>query len=134
MISFGSQPHISRAHAQSNNHARIISTSANISLENFSIIHVASGKELIQESYSCIMKISWQRRQFTTLEPGVPLVHEIEFLKNATAIRARVEQGDYELKLRAREVWWQWGMKEEVLEGREVAWWYKAAIEVGMRG
>ncbi|CAF9925285.1 hypothetical protein IMSHALPRED_006433 [Imshaugia aleurites] len=35
MISFGSQPYISSHHAQSNNHARIISTSAEISLENF---------------------------------------------------------------------------------------------------
>lgn len=117
MISFGSQPHIS-AHAQPNNHARVISTSAHISLDNFSITHVASGKEMLQESYVCVLQTGWQRRQFTTLEPGVPLVQEIEFLKHATAIRAKMEYGEYKLKLRAREVWWHWGTKEEVLENK----------------
>ena len=117
MTSFGSQPHITSTHAKPNNHARIISTSANISLENFSITHVASGKELLQESYLCVLQNGWQRRQFTTLEPGVPLVQEIEFLKNATAVRARMVHGEYKLKLRAREVWWHWGTKDEILEG-----------------
>ncbi|CAD6594261.1 MAG: hypothetical protein ASARMPREDX12_008551 [Alectoria sarmentosa] len=117
MVSFGSQPHISPIHAQPNNHARVISTSAQISLQNFSITHMASGKEMVQESYMCVLQIGWQRRQFTTLEPGVPLVQEIEFLKNATAIRARMERGEYRLKLRARDVWWHWGSKEEVLMG-----------------
>ena len=54
IISFGSQPHIS-THAQPNNHARVISTSADISLDNFSITHVASGKEMLQESYLCVL-------------------------------------------------------------------------------
>ena len=118
MVSFGSQPYISSTHAQPNNHARIISTSAQISLENFSITHMASSKEMVEESYMCVLQTSWQRRQFTTLEPGVPLVQEIEFLKNATVIRARMERGEYRLKLRARDVWWHWGSKEEVLMGR----------------
>lgn len=34
----------------------------------------------------CVLQTGWQRRQFTTLEPGVPLVQEIDFLKKATAI------------------------------------------------
>lgn len=118
MISFGSQPHISPTHAQSNNHARVTSTSANISLENFSITHTASGKEMVQENFLCVLQSGWQRRQFTTLEPGVPLVQEIEFLKNATAIRARMQHGEYRLKLLAREVWWHWGTTEDILEGR----------------
>ena len=117
MISFGSQPHTS-THAQPNNHARVISTSADISLDNFSITHVASGKEMLQESYLCVLQNGWQRRQFTTLEPGVPLVQEMEFLRNATALRARMEHGEYKLKLRAREVWWHRGTKEEILENK----------------
>lgn len=117
MMSFGSQPHMS-THAQPNNHARVISTSADISLDNFSITHVASGKEILRESYLCVLQNGWQCRQFTTLEPGVPLVQEIEFLKTASAIRARMERGEYKLKLRAREVWWHWGTKEEVLENK----------------
>lgn len=106
MISFGSQPHISPMRDRSNNHARVISTSANISLENFSTTHMASGKEMVQESYLCVLHIGWQHRKFTTLESAVPLVQEIEFLKNATAIRARMEHGEYKLKLRVRDVWW----------------------------
>lgn len=118
MISFGSQPHISPTHTQSNNHARVISTGAKISLENFSITHMATGKEMVQESYTCVLQNGWQRRQFTTLEPGVPLVQEIDFLKNATAIRAGMDAGEYKLRLRARDVWWHWGTKEEILEGK----------------
>lgn len=118
MISFGSQPHLSPTHAHPNNHTRVISTSAHISLENFSMTHLASGKEILQESYMCILQSGWQRRQFTTLEPGVPLVQEIEFLKDAAAIRARMELGEYKLKLRARNVWWHRGTLEEVLQGK----------------
>lgn len=45
-------------------------------------------------------------------------VQEIEFLKNATAIRATMQNGEYRLKLLAREVWWHWGTTEDILEGR----------------
>ena len=69
-------------------------------------------------------------RQFTTLEPGMPLVHEIEFLKNTTAIRARMLQEDYKLKLRARERrrFWRTGLEQCV------CLMVQTAIEVGIRG
>lgn len=118
MISFGSQPHVSSTHAKSNSHANVISTSAKIALTNFSITHIASQKEMVPESHLCVLQNGWERRQFTTLEPGVPLVQEIEFLKNATAVRARMVHGEYKLKLRARGVWWHWGTKDAILEGK----------------
>lgn len=74
---------------------------------------------MVKESHVCILQTGRGRGQFTTLEPGVPLVQEIAFLKNATAVRASMEAGQYKLKLRARGVWWHWGTKEEILEGNQ---------------
>ena len=116
MVSVDSQPYVLPHHAQSNNHACVISTSANISPGNFSTTHVAFRKELVQKSRLCVLQSRWQRRQFTTLEPVVRLVQKIGFLKNATAVRARMELEKYKLKPRARGVWWHWGTKDEVLE------------------
>lgn len=118
-ISFGCQPLVLSSHVQSNSHAHVISTSTNIALQNFSITHIASGKEMIRESYVCVLQNGWQRRQFTTLEPGVPMVQEIVFLKNATAVRARMKNGECKLKLRAMGIWWHWGTKDEILEGAQ---------------
>lgn len=40
---------------------------------------MCSGKEIVQESNMCVLQFGWQRRQFTTLDPDVPLIQEIEF-------------------------------------------------------
>ena len=56
-VSVGSQPYVLSDHAQSNNHACVIDTSANISPGNFSMTHVASRKEVVQKSCLCFFAI-----------------------------------------------------------------------------
>ena len=55
----------------------LISASANILFGTTSPTHMISGKEIVQESYTCVLQIAGSAdnlQQFTTLQPGVSLL------------------------------------------------------------
>lgn len=90
---------------------------------NLSIVDVASGTGLTDAtSPICVPHVGvkgFVRREFTTLEPGVPFESEIVVLpENSHGRLKRLAGNELRITLRPYEVWWNWGTVDEVFEGK----------------
>lgn len=121
----GDQPYISCWDPHNpggpSNRDRITSTSTTLSVQSFKLCKAGSKEDFMHNGNSSVGTMAvgsngeWSRNQFTTLDPGIPLVQKMPFTPFSSTIKERIrEHKMLVLTLRSEDVWWCFGTIDEL--------------------
>lgn len=93
-------------------------------LRNFSILNVAAGNELMASAgpvhVPSVGSKGYSRKEFTTLEPGIPFESEVVFLsEKSVEFLKRIPGNELHITLRPDEVWRTWDTMDILFDGQD---------------